>query len=429
MTTTIKEPFSIMKYLQIYLICTIILYLFGPITWETYYPLLTFSLIAIYQLALYLGYKSGIAENRHYRNSTLFSSNWFIKNYIILAAIVIVIRSLMLLRIMFLYGFSDISTLVETAFTSASDIYDGDKVADVGSEMFGGTALSLLSGFTGPITIAFIPMTVILFNKLSFSKKVVGIIACLIMGLSKAVAGTNEGFFEPILLLLVGFILRPTQNSQKKKRPFFTWLWIIVGVVSVVAMFNLVMSDRNGDFYEFSQMGENSIDYSSALYRSLSEDMQKLLIWFTFYLCQGYYGMSLSLAVSEWTPLCGLGFSSYLRMNVEKFVGFDAVPYTLMAGTNSHGWLYGVNWHSAYTWFASDVWWIGVPFVMYFIGKLFAKSFREAYYDKNPIAVGMFALLLMLIIFIPMNNKVFANSDSFFAFFTYLFILKYRKNA
>lgn len=421
------EPFPIMKYLQIYLICSVLLYVFGPISWVTHYPLLTFVLIAAYQFSLYAGYKAGLTSADCHQGNSIFSKSWFIKNYFVLAFIVIIIGAMMMMRIAMLYGFSDISSLVETAFTSASDIYNDDKLVDTGSQMFGGTILSLLYGFMGPITILFMPTTIIFFRELSFSKKVIGIIACVILSLSKAVAGTNEGFFEPITLLLVGLILKPKQSNVGKKKRSFAWLWIIIGVIGIITMFNLVMSDRNGEHYEFSQLGENSINYNSVIFQKLPDDMQKLIIWFTFYLCQGYYGMSLALAVSEWTPLCGLGFSSYIRVNAEKILGFDATPYTLMAGTNPHGWMYGVNWHSAYTWFASDVWWLGVPIILYFIGKLFAQTFKEASYDRNPVSIGMFTLLLMLIIFIPMNTKIFANSDSFFAFFFYLFALKYRK--
>ena len=422
-----NEPFPIMKYLQIYLICSVLLYIFGPITWVTYYPVLTFALIAVYQFSLYVGYKSGLNDSDSRQSNSLLSKSWFIKNYFILAFIVMAIGAMMMMRIALSYGFSDISTLVETAFTSASEIYNDDKLVDSGSQMFGGTILSLLYGFMGPITVLFMPATIIFFRELPFSKKIIGIIACVILSLSKAVAGTNEGFFEPITFLLVGLILRPKRLDVGKKKRSFAWLWIIIGVIGIITMFNLVMSDRNGEHYDFSQLGENSINYSSVIFQKLPEDMQKLIIWFTFYLCQGYYGMSLALAISEWTPLCGLGFSSYIRFNVEKFLGFDAAPYTLMAGTNPYGWLYGVNWHSAYTWFASDVWWLGVPIILYFIGKLFAQSFKDASYNRNPASIGMFTLLLMLIIFLPMNTKIFANSDSFFAFFFYLFALKYRK--
>ena len=182
-----------MKYLQIYLICSVLLYFIGPITWETYYPALTFLMIFVYQYALYAGYKSGIRTPLKNDKQRALSYNWFLKHYILLASIVIVVRLLMTIRTMFLYGFSDLSSLIETAFTEASEIYQGNQLVDSGSAMFGGTLLSLLVGFTGPITIAFIPMTIIVFRELSLSQKIIGLVACTIMCISKSVSGTNEG--------------------------------------------------------------------------------------------------------------------------------------------------------------------------------------------------------------------------------------------
>ncbi len=119
------------------------------------------------------------------------------------------------------------------------------------------------------------------------------------------------------------------------------------------------------------------------------------------------------------------GFSCFFRGDLHPFFYHDLSKDTLMATTDQYGWFYGVNWHTAYPWYASDTWWVGVVLIMLGMGFLMGQSFKEAYYTKSPVSVGLFTLLLMFCIFIPANNKVFANSDTFIAFFTYLFIWLY----
>ena len=411
----LREPFPLMKYIQIYLIITILLYVLGPVDWKTRLPFLTFTVVAFYQFALWWGYDKG-SKRDVVKNTSSFTQESFVRNFWLIAFIVLIITALRIVRISQLYGFSGVVNLIETAFTSASDIYRGDKATTVGSQMYGGTLLSIAAGLVGPFAVMFVPMTIITFNKLRLSKKIMGITTIVVFALSKLVAGTNEGFFEPVLYVIIGFLLKENSNQTNHNG-----IWMILGAIAVVFLFNLVMTDRNGTFYEFGQLGENRINTEKGLYQYVPDGLKVLFIWLTFYIAQGYYGMSLALT-GDWTPMFGAGFSSYLRGNLQPLFNHDLAKDTLMATTNQYGWFYGVNWHTAYTWFASDVWWFGVFFIMLGMGYLLGRVFKEAYYTKNPIAVGMFALLLMFCIFIPANNKVFANSDTFFAFFTYLII-------
>ncbi len=412
----LREPFPLMKYIQVYLIATILLYLLGPVDWNTRLPVVTFTIVLIYQVALYHGYQRGIAKEVNSSARGLFSYHSFKRYYWTFALIVFSVALLRIMRFAQLYGFSSITSLIETALTSASDIYRGDKTATSGDQMFGGTLLSILAGVVGPFSVLFIPMTVICFRELNFGKRVMGIITILTFALSKLVAGTNEGFFEPVLYLVVGFILMGRKNKNNHNG-----IWLVLGAIAVIALFNFVMTDRNGTFYEFSQLGENRINLEKGVYKYVPVGLQILFIWLTFYISQGYYGMSLALT-EDWNPMFGAGFSSYLRSNLQPFFNHDLATDTMMAATDQYGWLYGVNWHTAYTWFASDVWWPGVILVMFGMGYLLGVVFKTAYYKKDPVAVGLFSLLIMFCIFLPANNKVFANSDTFFAFFVYLFM-------
>ena len=96
-----------------------------------------------------------------------------------------------------------------------------------------------------------------------------------------------------------------------------------------------------------------------------------------------------------------------------------------MSEATDFGWEYGINWHTVYTWFACDVWWIGVFIIMFLMGFLLAKIYKDAYDNRNPISIGLLAIMFMFTIYIPANSYIFADSDTFISFFFYLFILLY----
>lgn len=421
------EPYPLMKYIQIYLLCTIALYFIGPIEWKTRIPFFTFFIVLLYQLMLYLGYAYGRAQVLKKSVGRIFTAEWYVQHYSIIACIVLVTKFMRIVRVMFLYGFSDVFSLIKIALTSGSSIYTANKLAESGSQMFGGSVLSFVIALLGPITVSFIPLTVMFFRSLSRKKRIIGIAAIVVFIISSLVFGTNEGYFDSVLFLVSGLLLRKGSGvkiSKRQKR--WRKLLLIVGAVAVIFFFNIIMTDRNSTYYRFSQLGENTVKLDSWLISIIPDNFKVLLIWLAFYVCQGYYGMSLAL-ISSWTPMFGMGFSSYLRSNIEGMFGVDLASNTLMAQTAQFGWKYGLNWHTAYTWFACDIWWFGVLILMFFIGKLFAKAYFDAYYNQNPVAVGLFTLLLMMMVFLPANNKVFADSSTFFAFFFYIFALFFSK--
>lgn len=406
----------IINYIELYLLSTIVLYIIGPIEWKTDNTILTFFLVFVYQWALYAGYLRAERNNRIIRCSSFFSLSFFTRKYKIFAVLYLILCILRSIRISMLYGFSSVEEMLTSAFISTSSIYNAEALQLSGSNMFGGTPLSLAHMFFGPISTVIVPFTIIQFKNLNKPLAIITIVAFIV---SQVINGTNEGFSHIVLYLGVGFLIKLQDGNQEKsgRRAFKLNITLAASVFLMLFAFNYVMSDRNGEFYDFSQMGNNTVDENNFFFKWFP-GMKALWVWVTFYVSEGYYGMSLALN-NDWTPLFGAGFSSYLCGNIEAIGHVDIVPYTLMY-TNSQGWPYGVVWHTAYTWFASDVHWIGVVFIMYGMGYLLSLVYRSAVSSRDPVSVGLLLLLLMFVVFIPMNNKLFALSDTFFAFFFYL---------
>ena len=414
-----REPFPLMFLLQLYLLGTCIFYLIGPIIWKTENNLLTFSMVLVYQLALYLGYK--YASKRSVDNarfSRIFDKEWFIRKFIPISLLVLGAKLIFIARVGSMYGYSNPFDIIFDVFQSSKALYFAEKIVTGGEEMVGGFALSVLLSVISGITFIYLPLYLIYFKELPIRKKIIGFITVIFVIFSKLLFGTNEGFFDIILCFFAWSILR---NNGIKRNSIKLIIYFLIMLVAIILAFNYIMSERNGSFYQFQQLGENIIDEGSFWFDILPEELSTLLVWLVFYVCQGYYGMSLALEYFT-IPYLGLTFSMFIYRNLNALLGLDIIDETLMSYTNQFGWYYGTNWHTAYTWFASDFTWIGVIPIMFLYGMLLYKSFLAAYYEKSPIAIGMFILLVTAIIFLPANNKIFASAEMCSAFFTYLLI-------
>ena len=129
------------------------------------------------------------------------------------------------------------------------------------------------------------------------------------------------------------------------------------------------------------------------------------LTWFSYYLAQGYYGFSLSLGLEPiWT--FGFGSSQFLQRQFLSITGFDLSNITLQSRISSL-WHETAQWHSLYSQLANDFGFIGVAFVMFFIGYFLARIWKFSLLTHSPYSILLIPIFSILIIFIPANNQIF----------------------
>jgi hypothetical protein len=124
------------------------------------------------------------------------------------------------------------------------------------------------------------------------------------------------------------------------------------------------------------------------------------------YLCQGYYGFGYTFDY-DFTSTYGLGSSQFVASNIQGLLGVDRSGQTYPAKMGGQ-WDPYENWHTAYTWWASDVSIWGVIAVMFFLGYLFSRVLQSA---QNGEALGLtlLPLLSLAIVFFPANNAALSN--------------------
>lgn len=127
---------------------------------------------------------------------------------------------------------------------------------------------------------------------------------------------------------------------------------------------------------------------------------------FSFYLSNGYYGLSLSMEQPfRWTHMRGHSYSSAVFS--ERYLGMspvleDTYPYRTGEAT---GWNQA-KWHSVFSWLASDFTFLGTLFISLFIGFIYARTWTGAYLLQSPTAVLLFSTINLGLVFAPANNQL-----------------------
>jgi hypothetical protein len=134
------------------------------------------------------------------------------------------------------------------------------------------------------------------------------------------------------------------------------------------------------------------------------------------YLSEGYYGLSLALEEPfQWSY--GVGHSLFWIGVVQHVTGFNATNLTYPARVDAHsGWNMDKRWDSVYPWLASDVTFPGTLLLMFLIGRLLASVWIDTQSGKNPYALPLFVITMLIILYFPVSDKILTNTYSLGAF-------------
>jgi len=429
-----------------YLAFTVFLYAFGPWEWKTNNPILTYMMLFAFQVALALGYKTGIrkksinlisidyieAERKKY-SRTIFS-NKFLQILLILNLIFIMLN---IVRTLDLASFSLSSILnqVTIGLTNPAAQY---KLSQIVVTKFGGSILSYANVLLAPLLWLAIPLSIYRFKELSIVFKSISVITIFLEIARWVATGTNKGFFDIVIIVLaVIFVKKLTPFQSRKKRLYSKSIRknnIKITIVALIFLFICVwfFSNAIGDRVQMNwtnleiSTGNTQINFDSILMRLCPSYLKATLIYVSSYLTQGYYALSLATLV-EWTPMFGVGNSMFLMDNLSSIFNTDLYQFTYQTKLIQYGWDSFVNWHSFYIWVANDVSIIGVVFVMYILGRFLANVVYDATIIGDNIAVGIFCLLAVLFLYMPANNQLLSYPTTFMAFWVLTGIWAFKK--
>lgn len=398
------------RLMLIFLIITEALFWIGPIRYDIPNTWTLFFYFVILNLAYYYGYKRGV--DRFKPSIHKISDSWI--KFIIFIGI---FASIWNLYVQWSYhGLSiNINSFINAIYNPGeayySDSYDEKKT-------------SLISILLSPFDFASIPLGIYYWKRFNKTMKFVVILNILINVFLWLGIGTRKGIFDLILIISIVFIIRRTDiitNKALRKK-------FIIGVSASILLFLFYFV-----FSNLSRGGNQLVDiltiYSTG---DIRDPYNSLPVWLTYsliqicsYLTQGYYALSLALNndILLWAPM---GMSWFTIIIARKF-GYDPTPLTHMYNLENYDISMSVNWHSIYTWLANDFTFIGVPIVIYIIGRMFSLSWCDSISGRNPYSVIVSTLYFIMVFYFFANNQVLSFSFVPFVVFNIIYIITRKK--
>jgi hypothetical protein len=397
-----------MVCIQIFLTFTVLLFAFGPWHWPVTNPTLLYSYLFLGQFALWAGYTSAISDI-----PTKYTGTWKWEQLFKLSLVVnlVWIVPQFLLRLdLTLFDWHLIGERVIAGWNEPGDAY-ARKLSKMSSRE-GSSFLLVLTLFVSPLLQFLLPLGTTNWRKLSISNKILLFLMVLAEAASWIGAGTNKGLADLLILLMFfGFVAQANFLARLSfGRATFSLAVLFIGLYAFLSLFSSVVSSRltSDSLLTYDRPTGISADLSNPLLEPLPDEMRAGAAAFASYLSQGYYGLSLSLDEPfVWT--FGLGHSFYLPSFFRKIYPDSDLAEKSYPGRVAQAtqWAYSINWHSIYPWLASDLTFVGALVAMYLLGRLFSLLWQDYLWDKNPIAITLLSLVLLIFFYIPANNQVF----------------------
>lgn len=145
----------------------------------------------------------------------------------------------------------------------------------------------------------------------------------------------------------------------------------------------------------------------------------------SIYLTQGYYGASLvyerSIDIDALT--FGVGHSDFLLRNFGKAFGDQFINNSPIYATEREmNWLHGNYWFSIIPWIASDVGFVGVPFVIFILSFIYSRSVRMYLVTGETLSLLVAYSLFFMYFYFPANNYIVQSGEGFAASYVIIFL-------
>lgn len=417
------QLFNIMRWMQLYLFFTLFLAFFGPIDWKIKNPILVVFYVVSYQIMLWIGYS--FAMRKETSTNKLVSAhsieNGKVKKITYLIYIGLFSDILMIFRMSNSFNPTIIiSKVINGIVSPASQYLTYNTEANAGM-LLGGGVFSLLVTLLSPLTLIAIILGVYFYKELRSNGKFFLYILIVLHFCMNLISAANEGIIDTAVVIIVPLFLRNqnniltgTKRERKKisKRRKWMIIMMIAMIVMVLSFFTSNIVGRTQGNFAFGTLGENKYNPNATILKFIPKGLEVTLVYLSVYMCEGYYGFSLTTLV-DWCPMFGAGFSSFIRNNLSSILGIDLLQYTYQAHAEQIStWGALRNFHTAYTFWANDVSRIGVIFVMFIIGWVLAHYYRQSVKECSWSSIVIMSFLIIQIFYLPLNNKIFAQPAS-----------------
>lgn len=231
--------------------------------------------------------------------------------------------------------------------------------------------------------------------------------------------GTNFGVIIMVTTLIFAYSYKFKSiklSFLKNIKYIFIVIILLIGSISI---FSTIMNNRRGnstlDYQQFN-LGAATVDENDIVFSVVPPAIQDTYMYVVSYLSQGYYHTCLALDL-DFNTTYFLGNNPSV-IDLAKVFGVDVWKDTYMYRLKEKGVDPLINWHSAYTWYASDVSFYCVPILLSFIGYLFGISWYLGLKQHDFLSKIMFVILGNMLLFLFANNTYLSS-----VFYSFIFLL------
>ncbi len=405
-------------FFEAFLTFTVVVFAFGPWDWPVTNPVTLYSFLLINQLALLFGYVGAVRGRRPSAFNLILTPKELVWPCAVTTILMIVPTAMVRTG-------GEINFL--RALTNPGQAYDFTNNA---AHNAAPTIWEYVRIVLSPLIWPLLPLAAVFWNKLSPTLKVLAVLGIVGNAAIYFLQGTNKGIVDLLILMPWLLILRHknlAQILQPKRVLRFLLMFTIAGALFLPYLgLNIVGRGSTGTIGAVGIRGAGSVQpepiqipgFNGPLANAYNDGATAL----ASYVGQGYYGLSLALQEPfEWTY--GVGHSPFFSWLAEKAMGmrlheidYSTYPWRV---DRDFGWKADVQWISFYPWFASDVTFFGVPFIVFLFGRLLGLTWLDAI-GGNPAAVVVFSLTALTLYYTSANAQVFRLAETVCPFYFYL---------
>jgi len=431
-TITLNTP---MYIVQLYLSLVFVLFVLGPWPWPVHNKVIIYLYLIFAQVLLFLGFK--VSMKRKKSIPRISGGNNLTKEHLVKVRKIIKISLFISLTLMIPNYLARVGSDGFSIINFVSSLADGinnpggqyHNKLNLAQDSIDRPLLLLMTIVTAPYTWLLFPLTIIYWKDIKKRYKFGTIIVVFVDFASWVSIGTNKGVFDIVFILIFSILLKMGlegrlssqlyQLSKKRVRIFF---FSGVLLTTVLTYFTGAIKSRSGLINTYDQAARIHVDFDSFVMRIVPNFMKEMIIAISSYTTQGYYGLSLAMG-ERFSFTYGFGNSWFLMSLFEKITHRTELPMmTYPFKIEKYGWDPYVNWHSIYTWLASDFTFVGSLFVVFIIGYIFGEVWKSCLIQRNIFGMGLFILFMIMFMYFPANNQIFAFVQTFSAFWGLFFI-------
>ncbi len=393
-----------------YLTLTVLLFAWGPWPWPVQDSTLLYSFLAAAHVAFLLGYLSGAFRRPAGYHQCPVRSSFLLSLSLLLSVLLLP------------------ATSVARTGSLLPDVWSG--FVNPGAAYNRSFTLRLEPGplvvveyariVLAPLLVLALPMALYYWPRLRGGTKLMAVLLLLGTIALFVSMGTNKALAD--LVLMVPWIVLASHVAGLRRLT----VWRVTAATGLLLLafagfflfFTSGQLTRAGSGARAAYFSRTATyaDQTHPLVRWMPDDTRAGALALAMYATHGYYALHLSLQ-EPFIPMFGVGNSYFLYRNAARITGWswlESLPYPVRI--ERRGWDSFGLWSSIYPWLASDLSFPGTVLFVFLVGRLLALSWVDSLRGVNPIAVAVFAQLVVMVAYFPANNQLMQGGESLSGF-------------